>query len=109
MCFILIQGSLVMQESLIFSDKGCEILYNLSMYSIKRGKNMSLLDTIKNIFCKKSCHKTQAESVDNTPEVVEEKEVIEQKAEEAPLQTPEDSMLKRHFLSTQANKNLKSC
>lgn len=67
---------------------------------------MSLLDTIKNILCKKNCRKTQAEPADNVPEVVEEKpeEKAEEKHEEVSLQIPEDSMLKRHFLSMQPTK-----
>ncbi len=109
---------------------------------------MSLLDTIKSLFCKKSCDKTESKQDEKVPEVVEKKAdsapevksepvvevepekkadpapevkpepvakakpkkkakpVAKKKAKPAPaaksaqLQVPEDSALKRHFLST---------
>ncbi len=73
---------------------------------------MSLLDTIKNLFCNNSCEKVEAEqdnkaseTVENTvseakPEVTEvAKPAVKKVAAATGLQIPEDSTLKRHFIS----------
>ncbi len=72
---------------------------------------MSLLDTIKNLFCNNSCEKVEAEQDNKASETVEntvseaKSEVTEvakpaaKKVAAAGLQIPEDSTLKRHFIS----------
>ncbi|KAF3977246.1 MAG: hypothetical protein HFP77_08085 [Methylococcales symbiont of Iophon sp. n. MRB-2018] len=63
---------------------------------------MSILDTIKALFCSSSkpANKTNANVADPKPAGVEETAAITATvATTTPLQIPEDSTLKRHFLS----------
>ena len=73
---------------------------------------MSLLDTIKNLFCNNNCEKPETEQENKTSEIVEDKApaaevkpevkevaAVAEKVDVAPLQIPEDSTLKRHFIS----------
>jgi hypothetical protein len=66
---------------------------------------MSLLDTIKNLFCNNSCEKVETEQDNKASETVEntaseaKSEVKEAAKPAAGLKIPEDSTLKRHFIS----------
>lgn len=59
---------------------------------------MSLLETIKNLFCKIIAETSAPEQNHKSCEVVEKKVVA--KSQSTELQIPEDSTLKRHFIST---------